>query len=290
MITNILYKLWQKLPEPEKKDACRAFWDPCGCNWAPLRDFALEQISFATGRPLEVLKMRPNNELAEKTLMVMKETTHPAIILNVLHVWMSRQYPATFDGFSARIRGDVSQIESRPPATEESLREGLRELKTKCDPRILALCCATHFVHVTYFRYLKHLETAVPAEGLDLFGVFTEIALNSKESTDGAVDEIDRTQFTKLDELLQITIFATESKQTNAPSPEEMEEMVEDFIKLDTSRRQSYFHRGILHATLNHPFQFQFPGGDEEKRLWYFCGVLTALKRKGKQSATSCSG
>jgi len=229
---------------------------------------------------MDYLQSLPNANLALYVSNLRGDQIPAPLIINLLHGWLFERHRQVIDSFRARLVDDSPEGQSKPPPNEEVLREGLRHLKEQFDHRILAIKCIIDFSTPTTRDYLTHLETAVPSEGLDLFGLFQKLSSEPQASVDNGTNLPPSATLSNLDDLLERTIFAAESEQSNAPSPEVMEEMVEDFIRLNTSRSQSYYHRGVLHGTFTRPFQFQFPGADEERRLWYLCGLLHALHRK----------
>jgi tetratricopeptide (TPR) repeat protein len=84
---------------------------------------------------------------------------------------------------------------------------------------------------------------------------------------------------TGLDNLLTRTIVAGVTDTEGAPPPDQLEDLVEEFVHLNSSRHQGYFHLGYLHALLRRPLEPNFAGSNPERKAWYLADAIVGMAR-----------
>jgi hypothetical protein len=84
---------------------------------------------------------------------------------------------------------------------------------------------------------------------------------------------------TPLDNLLTQTLVASAARDYGYPSLIEMEDIVDEFIHLNSSRHQSYFHRGFLHALAHTESNLPAPEMNEARSQWELAGNIFGLAR-----------
>jgi hypothetical protein len=97
--------------------------------------------------------------------------------------------------------------------------------------------------------------------------------------------EDDETLFTSLDRLMITTAVASANGQLAAPDPDELVELIEELLSLNSARKHSYFHIGFVGALLDRDLPVLDAGLNQERREWLAYGRLSGLTRRGAEDA-----
>ncbi|HWR59696.1 MAG TPA: hypothetical protein VN328_12490 [Thermodesulfovibrionales bacterium] len=110
----------------------------------------------------------------------------------------------------------------------------------------------------------------------------------SSDSVTAAEDEPrrpeDNEEFTTLDTLLIRTIVDVAQGIEGALDEDHLLDLVEEIIKLNSSRHPSYFHRGYMEGILGRGFLFSFPESNSSRLAWYFTGIIMGLLRRQRDA------
>ncbi|GLH65975.1 hypothetical protein [Geothrix edaphica] len=99
---------------------------------------------------------------------------------------------------------------------------------------------------------------------------------DSEESETSAVPS---EEFSALDKLLFRAAVDSVAGVDGSLPPEEVADLVEELIYLNTTRTKSYFHRGFLHALTGPSFVPTRQEENQERRAWEWAGKIIALAR-----------
>lgn len=105
---------------------------------------------------------------------------------------------------------------------------------------------------------------------------------NEEETGEGLASVEDNESFTTLDNTLIQLIVASAFGEEGALNEEQTLDLVDEVVDLNAKRQRSVFHLGYFHAVFEHEFEFHFPGENEDRRIWYLCGALFGLLRRGR--------
>ena len=84
---------------------------------------------------------------------------------------------------------------------------------------------------------------------------------------------------TPLDQLLIDAVEDSLQGKFGALTTDELSEAVDEFVKLNGRRHQSYFHPGFRNALLDRPFDSAPTPQNEGQARWYWAGVVQGLAR-----------
>ena len=87
------------------------------------------------------------------------------------------------------------------------------------------------------------------------------------------------TGHTPLDQLLIDVVEDSLQGKFGALSTDDLSEAVDEFVKLNGRRHQSYFHPGFRNALLDRPFDSAPTPQNEGQARWYWAGVVQGLAR-----------
>lgn len=181
-------------------------------------------------------------------------------------------------------------VEGEPdPPNASQFAKGIREILTQFNPREVAQYLG--YLALYGGSFWSALPSAIHELNINLPALLApepaqspppEVTQNAPpEATAAAAEDSD--EFTNLDNWLIQTAVATAFGEMGALSPDRLEDLVEEVVSLNATRHHTLFHRGYFHALFNKPFQFNFPGENEERRLWYMTGVIFGLLRANRR-------
>ncbi len=98
-------------------------------------------------------------------------------------------------------------------------------------------------------------------------------------------DSVPDTPFTVLDRALIRAAVDSQQGVSGAADRAEMEDMVDEFMGLNSSRHVSYYHRGFLDGLSGREYREALAAENEPRRRWYLAGWLAAMSRRGKREA-----
>ena len=84
---------------------------------------------------------------------------------------------------------------------------------------------------------------------------------------------------TPLDNLIMNAIVDSLQGVEGALTEKELIETVDEFVRLNGRRQQSYFHAGFRDALFNLPIGAELPAQNEARARWYWTGVVSGLAR-----------
>ncbi len=84
---------------------------------------------------------------------------------------------------------------------------------------------------------------------------------------------------TPLDNLITNAIVDSLQGVEGALTEEELIKTVDEFVRLNGRRQQSYFHAGFRDALFNLPIGAELPAQNEARARWYWTGVVSGLAR-----------
>lgn len=85
---------------------------------------------------------------------------------------------------------------------------------------------------------------------------------------------------TILDDLLTKTILASEAGNEHALDREELNQLIDEVVRLDTERRRTAFHLGYADGLFGEPWRERLPQHSDERAAWYAAGYLLARRRR----------
>ena len=94
----------------------------------------------------------------------------------------------------------------------------------------------------------------------------------------------DLAPLTVLDSQVTLAIVDAAAEVHGALTPEGVDALVEELVRLNGRRHQSFYHVGFRDALFEHPPAGHLPAENEARRLWYSAGYVTGLRRRGRDS------
>jgi hypothetical protein len=89
-------------------------------------------------------------------------------------------------------------------------------------------------------------------------------------------------RFTPLDNILIRTAVATAGDDLGSLSVEELKELIDEAVRLNSSRSHSVFHRGFFDALFTDIKGYNSAAENDDRRMWYFTGLLMGMLRWNK--------
>ncbi|MCC7260961.1 MAG: hypothetical protein IT369_00430 [Candidatus Latescibacteria bacterium] len=172
--------------------------------------------------------------------------------------------------------GRLAGTRVAPPAPEK-VTSSLPVLLSRHTPRDVGAYFATaglanHGWHTVLWPHVDKLQEHATAES------FVAPAEETREAESPALE--DTRGFTTLDRLLIQAVVATASGTQGALSVDQVADVVEEIIHLNSDRHQSYFHRGFLSALLDLEVESSFVEENTSRRSWLMAGQIMALTRR----------
>lgn len=90
--------------------------------------------------------------------------------------------------------------------------------------------------------------------------------------------------FTTLDRRLILAAVDNAAGIEGAPTEDELDDMVNELLQLNGRRHQTYFHAGYCDIILRRAIQQELPADNEQRRGWYWAGVICGLARENRQA------
>lgn len=270
-------QIWNAMSPSERLRGCELFWSHAG-----EKERARAIIVLA-----EELRFR------EKTLLGMGEASRGAHLdkrinhgrlrehrSSVIRSWLIGAQREMLTAFVNQLGVPHKDglIEGEHPAPPvEAFQRGIEAL-SPYSPRVAAIYLG-FLVIFGDDELWAPLAPALAAEKWDLQamlrGEYPE-PTRPEESQGGPEDN---PAFTTLDNALIVAAVASAFGQTGALQPDQIIDLVDEVVELNSSRQHSLFHRGFVDALFKREFRFHFPGENEERRLWYACGAIFGLLR-----------
>ncbi len=280
-----LQLLWTALTSVEKDEACLAFWEAKDTiikqSHIPILQKLSTQLRF---RLVFLQKKKPQERSVFLRRFIDKPDFHK-FHDDILRAWLLARKGALLARFldaQSMKHTDGLIDDAVPPPAVDSLRGGIKTILGEFPSKDIAL----YLGYLLLFGgdYWAALPEAVAAEGLDLGMLLT------KKPEEKEMEEFEEEPalpesgpaFTTLDEVLIRTVVAAALGEERALSVERAEALIDETIELDTDRQRSWFHKGFLHSIFDKPTTFHFTGENEERRLWYFSGLLSGMLRRSE--------
>lgn len=168
------------------------------------------------------------------------------------------------------------------PPTREALRKSASGLSRHSN-RDIAVYLG--FLIIAGGDFWQNLPEALEESG---FSIASSLDPGAALETDQLGDEDSETSmednesFTTLDNALIQMVVASAFGEEGALNEEQTLDLVDEVVDLNAKRHRSVFHLGFYHAVFDREFEFHFPGENQDRRLWYLCGVLFGLLRQGR--------
>lgn len=276
--------LWNALTSAEKDDACLAFWETKDDFIAKqAHDPVLQRLASRLRFRLVFLQRKKPKERAIFLRRFIDKPDFHKFHNDILRAWLLTKKNDLIVSFldvqgikhtNGLIHDDV------PPPTEDSLRAGIKTILERFPSKDIAIYLGYLFLFGG--DYWAALPDVIKAEGLDFMRMLIENPEEKKmeEMEEEPTFPESSPAFTTLDEVLIRTVVAAALGEDNALSVERAEALIDEIIAMDTDRQRSWFHKGFFHALFDKPMTFTVIGENEERRLWYFSGVLSGMLRR----------
>lgn len=86
---------------------------------------------------------------------------------------------------------------------------------------------------------------------------------------------------TTLDEVLIKCVVNTAQEIEGSLSEDNLFDLVDEIIRLNSERHSSYFHKGFFEAVFDKKYDFSFKSQNLSRKAWYLTGIILGLLRKG---------
>jgi hypothetical protein len=247
-------------------------------------------------RPKGILKL--TSEQRRRELLAKIDTPQlQQFKTDLVREWLLSYHRATIIAFldAAGIPHDNGMLSGELDSTPaEKLQAGIRAAFSTTPPLAAA-------VYITYTLldpsdWSALLPEAISAEKLDLIAILkprskAPLPDLAPEPQAKPIEHPGRPSFafTLLDRMLIRETVASAMSMDRALSPEELDELISEVVELNAGRTRTLFSKGLSDAMHHRKPTFRFPGENEERRVWYFSGVLMGLIRTGDpKCVTEC--
>jgi hypothetical protein len=276
--------LWQALTDEEKERACQDFWEDPD-RWTDLIHYVYDHLSQILHFREKYLKKR---SLEEKTRFLFKFILRPSLepaLDAALRSWLLAHHRSMICSFldSLGIPHENGLINDDPaPPDSQAFSACIQKLLSAYEPRIV--CIYIGYLVLTGDDTLwTPLQKAVEEIPLD-FAEHLSQKIGTQEVVEPTVEEEEKepertSSFTTLDHLLIKTMVASALQVDHALPEEHVEHLIDEVVELNVERKHSFFHRGFFNALFNREMAFDFPGANDERRSWYFCGAFMGYLR-----------
>ena len=288
--------LWQSLSPEEIEDACRCLLEPIEESGKKPRTQVLEALATALRfRPI-FLQRKPAAENLPLLLKRIGSREFERFHDDVIRAWLVHRHRPMLAAFleASGLPQKNGFVEGEPPEpTVAQFEAGIAVLLTKFRPREAGL----YLGYLLLFggEFWSAMSAALSGKQIQITQLLRQEssltlaqdslppAAQPPEPAIGQGPE-DSDEFTTLDNWLIRTAVACAFGESGALSRDQLEDLVEEVTGLNAQRQHTLFHRGYLHALFDRQLEFHFPGENEERRLWYFTGVMFGLLRSQRHN------
>jgi hypothetical protein len=270
------FEIFAALDDSEAEFGCRFILEG---DYPPGKADRLNALAFAAKlrsfRP-EFLARRPIGKNAQLLHQASRNRGAQRLRADIVKAWLVGRHRDLLSSFLQACgipeeNGFVSG--EQPPPAQDKLRRAIGVISAKFDARTVSIYLA--YLLALKDAFWKNLhEAASPADIAALTEKTPEAEPEVKPATAEQSDE-----FTTLDNLLIQRAVATATNEIGALSEDQLEDLIEEIVELNSARQHSYFHRGYFHALFSRPLEFSFRGENAKRRLWYLAGAVMGLLR-----------
>lgn len=287
-----LKTLWSSLTPEEVEGACRCLLEFSDPGQPRLREKVLDSLAVSMRfRPVFV-RRRSNAENLPFLVMRIRSKELERFRKDAIKLWLLTQHASLLTTFlqASGIPNKDGFVDGDPPVPSvQQLEAGIASILAEFRARDVAVYLG--YLLLDDGSFFAALSPALEIRAIHLAELMTtgdkpviqEFPSNATEEVASLLPE-DSDQFTTLDDWLIRAVVSAAFGESGALRPEQLEEMVDEIVSLNAQRQQSLFHRGFLHVLFEKPCEFHFPGENEERRLWYFTGVLFGHLRARRQA------
>jgi len=292
-------RLWRALTREERTEAALAFLQSGGerarpsiiANIARVRKIRVKTVeSWRDGRISETLALIP--------------LRNPALctgLLVALHLVTRRSMLSAFlDDLG--IEHDYGHITTRPdpePTIEEVKGAADRLAERYPIDEVVTYLLTLDFVELSigtkvdtwFHRLIERLERKRSTEPRDEVAFEDEPetiaeleADEESEEVDDPTDPEETESFTTLDRQLYRAVVDVAQGIEGAFTRDQLDDLIQEVIELNSSRHQSYFHAGLRDAVFDSS-DWQLPAPNEKRERWYWTGYIQGLARERKWEA-----
>lgn len=277
--------LFAALSEKEVEDGCRYLLT---ADYSGGKDDKLNALKFAAQLRrfrLDFLKRRTTEQNLPTVMQAVRHVDAHSLRPNVVKAWLVGNHRPLLCAFlaAADIPQDDGFVDGEPaPPSVENFRRAVNEITAQFDRRVVAIYLGYQLVHGNEF-WANLLPAVTPDKTVPLSEAAAEHA--AQPVPQPAVEDMvppaaeDSVAFTTLDNLLIQKAVAVATNEIGAISEDQLEDLIEEVMALNSKRQHSVFHRGFFHALFGREPEFTFPGENSSRRIWYFSGVLMGLMR-----------
>jgi len=275
-------EVWRALGDEERLEATDAFWSHFDRDRESVRQAMSWLATSLRFRPRTVSRFSPSKKAKYLARRSCPDGIIPDILV-ALHFERRRGLMATFLDAAGigHEDGHITDDAAEEAASMDALVAAIVEVQSNANPRELdlyltVLCCMGNDLWTNLPEAMRATADTPAAP---------EVAI--EEAAPDDVDESDQDAvplapgFTTLDRVLIHAAVGSASERIGALGEDAIEDLLDEVLRLNTSRHQSYFHRGFWDGLQE---SWRSEEGAElnlDRRTWYTCGLLHALKRRG---------
>ena len=278
-------RLWQALDAEERRAATAACLATHADSRVQLNRVVAEARNF---RPDTVRKWPEEKICGAMRFMSLRDSALASRLLQCHHVPGQRTMVAGFldDLGVAHTEGLVESL-AAVDADEDVIRSAVGKLVTEYGARATAVYMLTLRVFdapagATGRACLKALVEAGPGAeaseaGADTPGTTESLAEDSRTEQE---DPTRQPSFTTLDRLLIRAAVDSAQGIAGALTEDELDDLVDELVTLNSSRHQSYFHAGYRDVLFDKPLAEELPAENQSRLRWYWTGAVQGLARR----------
>lgn len=279
-------KIWRALEVGERENAALAVLTD---GPPKLRELLISETARLHHFRPKTVASWPDTRIA-KLIARRAPTLEPIFDALLLHLHLSdrRDLLADFlDGLGIEhdnglISGDAPQVDVDPEEVKAAA-DRLLPLHPvdKVVTYFLSLLATRRLIAAGLEEWLRDFVRTVEREPQAEAELPTEEGESAVFESEPAAAE-DTDEFTTLDRLLVRTIVDVAQGIEGALTIDQLDDLLEEVLELNSSRHRTYFHAGLRDAVLGDGPRAELPASNATRRRWYWTGFVQGLARRGR--------
>ena len=281
-------RLWLALSADERRAATTAYLSAVKGGREPLNLIVAEARNFRS----DTVRKWPDSKICDAMgLVPLRDHGIASVLLHHHHIPGQLGMVTGFlDALGVpHVEGVVESLED-VDADEDVVRSAVGKLVEEYGPRASAVYTLTLALFGAPAgekgrACLKALVEARPGEGdsdAQAAGSAAPVTArdHAEESLAGQKDPTRLPSFTTLDRLMILAAVDSAQGIKGALTADEMDDLVDELVTLNSTRHESYFHAGFRDVLFDKSVAEELPAENQSRLQWYWTGVVQGWARR----------
>ncbi len=280
--------IWDAFTEEERAQACEAVWDKSislpDVNKG-LRDDLANVMRFS---PQGIAKMpvKSKRDHLIKKIGLPEMSPHKRYIIRAFILIHCKKI---VDDFSAKFpMSDEEKLNDAwffpvDEITEKDLCKFIKSILQHPKDKIILILSFCYLLHANW----KNIPSALELLKFKLDDQHDIVNIDEESSktneSDSEEDKEDFDSLTTLDDLITRQTVRGALNETNALNKEQIDDLIETVIHLNTTKASSYFHRGFADAVFGQQLALESEGLNATRKVWYITGAILGYIRNEEE-------